>query len=152
MDVVCYGHPTDELFRDTWGRLQNACTVLGLELHESLDSFTARLRQPGRNIGVAMLYIADQKTGSDLLAVRHLLNDLPVVILLKDQEPDILQFSHELRPRVIIYTCWTAKDICSVLQRCITRYGHREEARTSAAGNARPMMTGQIKEGEGCGS
>ncbi len=99
-----------------------------------------------------MLYIADKETCSDLLAVRHLLNDLPVVILLKDQEPDILQFSHELRPRVIIYTCWRAKDICSVLQRCISRYGHREEARTSAARNAQRMMTREGKEGEGCNS
>ena len=76
MDVVCYGQPSDAIFRNTWGKLRKASPALGLELHHSLDSFSSRLRQPGRNIGVAMLYIADQKTCADLLALRHLLNDL----------------------------------------------------------------------------
>ncbi|MHB8910300.1 MAG: hypothetical protein ACYDAA_15615 [Syntrophales bacterium] len=97
---------------------------MDLELHRSLDDFASRLRQHGRNIAVVMLYIADKKTLSELLVVRPWLNDLPVVILLNDQEPEILKFSHELRPRVIIYTCWQMDDICSVLQRCIDRYGH----------------------------
>ncbi len=136
MNVICYGHPPDKMFRDTWGRLQKTSPELGLELHRSLDSFVSRLRQPGRNIAVVMLYIADKKALSDLLIVRPLLNDLPVVILLNDQEPEILKFSHELRPRVIIYTCWRVKDICSVLQRCIGRYCNREEARTGAARNS----------------
>ncbi len=136
MNVVCYGHLMDKIFRDTWGKMQKKSPELGLELHRSLNSFASRLRQPGRNIAVVMLYIADKKTLSDLLVVRRLLSDLPVVILLNDQEPEMLKFSHELRPRVIMYTCWKAEDICSVLQRCIDRYCNGDEAWTTAARNA----------------
>lgn len=126
MNVVCYRYPPDKIFRDTWRKMQKTSPDLGLELHRSLESFASRLRQPWRNIAVVMLYIADKKTLSDLRAVRPLLNDLSVVILLKDQEPEILKFSHELRPRVIIYTHWRVKDICSVLQGCISRSCNRE--------------------------
>jgi hypothetical protein len=137
MNVVCYGHPPDKIFRDTWGKIQKTSPELGLELHRSLDSFASRLRQPGGNIAVVLLYIADKKTLSDLFVVRPLLNGLPVVILLNDQEPEILKFSHELRPRVILYTCWGIKDICSVLQRCVGRYCNWDEARKAAARNSK---------------
>jgi hypothetical protein len=133
MNVVCYGHPPDEMFHNAWEKVRKTSPDWGLELHRSLVSFASRLRQPVGKIAAVLLYIADKRNLSDLLVVRSLLHDLPVVILLNDQEPEILRFSHELRPRVIIYTCWKAEDICTVLQRCINRSRSREEAWTNAA-------------------
>jgi hypothetical protein len=130
MNIVCYGHPSDKIFYDMWVKIQKTSPELGPELYRSLDSFAARLRQPGRKIAFAMLYITDKETVSGLLVVRPLLQDLPVVILLNDQEPEILQFCHQLRPRIIMYTDWKLKEICSVLERCIGKYGKREEAWT----------------------
>jgi len=121
MNVVCYGQPQGQAFGDVLARLQKTHPEFGLELHQSLDSFVSRLRQPGRNIALVLLYIADRMALSDLLGVRRLLNDLPVVILLNGEESDLIQRSHELRPRVILYPCWEPEEICSVIQRCIDK-------------------------------
>ncbi len=133
MNVVCYGQPQGQAFGDVLARLQKTHPELGLELHRSLDSFASRLRQPGRSIAVVLLYIADREALSDLLGVRRLLNDLPVVILLNDQETDILHRCHELRPRVILYPCWESEEICSVIQRCIDKSCSRDAMRGTAA-------------------
>ncbi|MHB8091888.1 MAG: hypothetical protein ACYDH8_09890 [Syntrophales bacterium] len=124
MNILCYCYSTDEAFLNIWARMQKTSPELGLELHQSLDSFTARLRQPGGNVAVVLLYIADKKILSDLTVVRPLLNDMPVVILLKDHEQEMLKFSNELRPRVILYTSCKVEDICAVFQRCSGRYGN----------------------------
>ncbi len=121
MNIVCYGNPMDKTFHDLWSLMRQTHPELGLELHSSLLSFSARLREPRRNIAVVMLYINDRETMTELLSVRSLLKDLPIVILLKDQEPGILEFAHQLMPRVIVYTWWRIGDICGVLQRCIGR-------------------------------
>ena len=148
MNVVCYGYPIDDIFRTAWEKMQKTSPDLGLELHRSLKSFTARLRQPVRNIAVVMLYLADKETLSDLVAVRPLLNDLPVVILLNDQEPEFLKFSHELRPRVIVYTCWKAEDICAVLQRCISRHSNQVKSWSPAAGAAAGERPARFSSGQ----
>ncbi|MHB8828582.1 MAG: hypothetical protein ACYC6Q_03495 [Syntrophales bacterium] len=123
MNILCYCPSTDEGFHDILTGLQETSPDMGLEFHRSLDSFTSRLRQPGRNIAVVLLHIDDKQTLTDLMAVRSLLNELPVVIIPNDQNQEIIKLSHEFKPRVIIHAFWQAKDICAVLQRCIDRYG-----------------------------
>ena len=126
MNIVCYCHSSDEALDDIWAGLQAASPELGLERHQSHDSFAARLRQPGRNIAVVLLYIDNKQTLTDLMAVQPLLNELPIVILLNDQNQEIIKLSHEFKPRVIIYTFWQRQEICAVVQRCIGRYGAGE--------------------------
>ena len=123
MNVLCYCPSTDERFREILTGLQETSPELGLELHRSLDSFSSRLRQPGRNIAVVLLQINDKQTLTDLMTVRSLLNELPVVIIPNDQDQEIIKLSYEFKPRVIIHAFWPTKDICAVLQRCIGRYG-----------------------------
>ncbi|MHB8091441.1 MAG: hypothetical protein ACYDH8_07600 [Syntrophales bacterium] len=136
MDVVGYGHPPDKRFYDTWRKIQKASPELKLKLYRKLDLFVSRLRQPNRKIAAVLLYMADKTTLADLLVLRPVLEDLAVLILLNDQEPEILRFSHTLRPRVIIYPCWRVEDICSVLERCISRYYNRQKNQIAAAGSS----------------
>jgi len=99
-----------------------------MEQHRSLDSFAARLRQPGRNIALVLLYIDNKQTLTDLLAVRSLLEELPVVFFWTIKNQKIIKLSQELKPRVIVYTFWPQKEICAVLQRCVGRCGSGEAA------------------------
>ncbi len=142
MNVVCYGNPPDELFLDACRKIQEACPGLGLEVCWSPDLFTARLKRRWRGIAAVMLYIAEQRVCAELLAVRPLLCDLPIVILLNDQDPEILRFAHELRPRVISYTWWRSQDIGSVLARYVDKYRQKGGLRTVAAGMPAAVING----------
>ncbi|MHB8772334.1 MAG: hypothetical protein ACYC7J_15175 [Syntrophales bacterium] len=146
MNVVCYGNPPDELFLDTCRKIQEAYPGLGLEACWSPDLFTARLKRRGRSIAAVVLYIAEQRACAELLAVRPLLCDLPVVILLNDQDRELLKFAHELRPRVIAYTWWRVEDLCSILERCVDKHRQKGGLRTAAAGIPAAVMSSEARQ------
>ncbi len=69
----------------------------------SLSLLEQRLRRPSRNVEILLLYIASAIEIRHLSAMRLLLADLRMVIVLPDHNADIIAWAHKLSPRFITY-------------------------------------------------
>lgn len=127
MQVICYVHSLDRGFQDTWAIMEKKLGPrVTFELHQTSEDFKDSIKQPGASIAVVLLYINDKAKLPELLPLQSILIDLPLIILLNDQEPEILKFSHHLRPRVILYSYFGIRKICLVLERFLMRYQRQD--------------------------
>jgi hypothetical protein len=125
MNVVYYAPSMDKLVHATWGLLEGIDPQYGLELHRSLNSLDNRLRHPPGDIGVVLIYIADRQELEDILKLDSLLSDLPVVIILKDPETEIIENARSLKPRVILDSCFDVAAVGSVVESVMKRSMNR---------------------------
>ena len=69
----------------------------------SLAQLDQRLRRPSHNVEILLLYIANAIEIRQLSAMRPLLADMSLVLVLPDRNADIIAWAHKLRPRFITY-------------------------------------------------
>lgn len=123
MQVICYVHALDGRFQNTWAIIEEKLSPhVTFELHQTIEDFKDSLKQPSLNVAVVLLYLTDKTRLPELLPLRSVLIDLPLIILMNDQEPEVLKFSHHLRPRVILYSYFGIREVCLVLEKFLARY------------------------------
>jgi hypothetical protein len=69
----------------------------------SLALLDKRLRRPSHNVEILLLYIANAIEIRHLSAMRPLLADMSLVVVLPDHNADIIAWAHKLSPRFIAY-------------------------------------------------
>jgi hypothetical protein len=69
----------------------------------SLALLEKRLRRPHHKVEILLLYVADAIEIRHLSAMRPLLVDIRLVIVLPDRNADIIAWAHKLSPRFIAY-------------------------------------------------
>lgn len=69
----------------------------------SLAQLDKRLRRPSHNVEILLLYIANAIEIRHLSAMRPLLADMKLVLVLPDHNADIIAWAHKLSPRFIAY-------------------------------------------------
>ena len=89
----------------------------GTKRYRTLRGFTQALRRPGSRAAVAVLAVASRRELDRLVAVRELLWDLRIILVLPDDNPVSAAQGHLLRPRFAAYRDGSPKEIAAVLGR-----------------------------------
>ena len=84
-------------------------------LFDSLSDFAQRLRQPMDPNLIAVLFPKDTDQLGELVAIRHLLRDLRVVLILPDSRETTVSRGHVLRPRFVSYADSDLSDVAAVV-------------------------------------
>ncbi len=71
------------------------------EVHQSFQSLVKSLREPLEEENIAVLLPSDRKDLQDLLSIRRLLRDIPLILLVPDHSKETMAMAHQLRPRFI---------------------------------------------------
>jgi DNA-binding NarL/FixJ family response regulator len=121
MNVVCYAPSMDILVHDSWELFQFTDPQFGLELHRSLESLAARLRYPLGGIGAVIVYITDNKDIEEIKKIDGLLSDLPVIVIIKCSEDEVIENVRSLNPRVILYSYFDVANMGSVVESVMKR-------------------------------
>jgi hypothetical protein len=85
----------------------------------SLSVLEQRLRRPRVDIEVILISISDAIEMRQLNAMRQLLIDLRVVIVLPSRDPDIIAWAHKLLPRFIAYADSGFEQVGAVLEKML---------------------------------
>ena len=56
----------------------------------------------------------------DVLSIRHLFDNIKIVLILPDRKNETIVIGHKLRPRFLSYTDGDFKDIAAVLKKMLT--------------------------------
>ena len=88
---------------------------------ENMTSLVAHLRRPLGTSSICILVPADNPELSRLVAIRHLLRDMRIVLILPDGNAETVSEGHFLRPRYVTYADDPVSDITQVVRKMIGR-------------------------------
>jgi hypothetical protein len=94
-----------------------------LEIFRELKDFQSRLRLPRTEYGgeVFVLVIPNQIDLEEIIATRDFLIDIPLILVLPDQDEVTLSKAHSLYPRFLSYGPVAPREVKMVLQRMLQR-------------------------------
>ena len=90
------------------------------EIYSTIDTLGQRLSRPSYNIAVAVLLISGREELRDVLSIRHLFDNIKIVLILPDRKNETIVIGHKLRPRFLSYTDGDFKDVAAVLKKMLT--------------------------------
>jgi hypothetical protein len=93
-----------------------------VEVYRTIEGLSRRLRQPGNDLPFAILHAPRREDLKDILAIRDLLRDIRIILVLPDRDENTIAQGHILRPRFLCYTDSDLADVSAVLKKCLTRY------------------------------
>jgi len=108
---------TGELLRKM---IENVVPNENTEIYSTIDTLGKRLRRPSYNIAIAVLLISSREELRDVLSIRHLFDNIKIVLILPDRNNETIVIGHKLRPRFLSYTDSDFKDVAAVLKKMLT--------------------------------
>lgn len=90
------------------------------EIYSTIDTLGKRLRRPSYNIAVAVLLFSSREELRDVLSIRHLFDNIKIILILPDRKNETILLGHKLRPRFLSYTDGDFKDVAAVLKKMLT--------------------------------
>lgn len=86
-----------------------------IEMCHSLATLEERLHQPLGGMTIAVFHITNREELGALIALRELLEDFRIIMILPDSEESTTAMGHILRPRFVIYSDGDLPDASVIL-------------------------------------
>lgn len=115
MRLLCYAKETDDVVAKLLGTVLSQVSVQNLELYQSLAGLKQRLLDPNFEMGFTVLVATTRKELDRFLAIRDMLSDFRIILVLPDHENDTLSKGHRLSPHFISYIDGDFSDLVTVL-------------------------------------
>lgn len=110
------------------GIVKRALPEQPIDVCHSIDELAGRLHQPICDVGICVLYAASRADLMEMIYLSDILGELRVVLVLPDNQPEMLEKAHRLRPRFIVSTASDLQHLEGVLRKLMNIYEktHRE--------------------------
>ena len=96
------------------------------EVYDSIETFGIRLRQTLREEAIAVLLAGNREELLEIRSIGDLLNDIPLILIIPDQDEDTIHKAHALRPRFLTQTDSDFKDVAAVLGKMLANKHSRQ--------------------------
>lgn len=100
-------------------RLNGTSQAMRLEYYTHLDDLLHRLHRPRMNLKIGVLSIGSRSELDCLLAVKDLLADMRLILVLPDNHPQTLSKAHALSPRFITFVESGMAALTSVVEKML---------------------------------
>lgn len=118
MRLFCYARDADYAVNALLDKLQSLDCGKNMEVCRSLACLAQRLKEPTFDRELAVIVVASREELDGLLAIRELLQDLRIILVLPDHENDTVSQGHKLSPRFVSYMDRDFWDVVAVLNFC----------------------------------
>ena len=115
-DVILYSMFIEETGGQLRKMIEDVVPNENTEIYSTIDTLGNRLRQPSYNIAVAVLLISSREELRDVLSIRHLFDNIKIILILPDRKNETIVTGHKLRPRFLSYTDSNFIDVAVVLE------------------------------------
>jgi len=86
-----------------------------IEIYQTIDHLSGRLFQPRGDLAIMVLMASSNKDLLDLLLIRDLFYDIPIILILPDRNGKTVEMGHKIYPRLISYIDSDFSDVALVL-------------------------------------
>ena len=122
MSVILYLPQKEKKEDDLLRIIQKAIPGQVIEICSSIGELSERLHQPMPDVSAAVLYAVNRAELMEIIYLNDLLNDLKVVLVLPDSDPEVLEKAYILCPRFIAVAESDFKHLGSVLKKMTNLY------------------------------
>ena len=90
-----------------------------IEIYRNVERLSKRLCRRRYDVDIAVLLAASHKELQELLAIKELLHDIRIILLLPDNENETIAKGHKLYPRFLSYSDGNFDDVAAILSKMI---------------------------------
>ncbi len=95
------------------------------EIFRDIRDLSHRLSRPADTGTIAVILINNQKDLNNLYSIRHLLSDLPFILILPHREKKMTSIGYDLGPRFLTYMDGNLHEAEAVLEKMIDNYSNK---------------------------
>jgi hypothetical protein len=88
-------------------------------VYRTIDDLSQGLRQPIKDSGVAILLVSNQEDLQNILSIRHLFQNIRIILLLPNRAAETVALAHQLRPRFLTNINSDLSEITAVLKKML---------------------------------
>jgi hypothetical protein len=88
-------------------------------VYRTMDDLFQNLRQPIEDSGIAILLVSNQEDLKNILSIRSFFQNIRIILLLPNKEPEIVTLAHQLRPRFLTDMNSDLLEITAVLKKIL---------------------------------
>ena len=115
-DVILYSMFLEGIGLQLRKMIEDVVPNENTEIYSTIDTLGKRLRQPSYNIAIAVLLISGREELRDVISIRHLFDNIKIILILPDRKNETIVLGHKLRPRFLSYTDHNFIDVAVVLE------------------------------------
>jgi len=90
-----------------------------VEVYRTMEELSSRLHKSIFDIRAMVISVSNREELSGFLYLRDFLNDLRIVLILSEDDPETIAMAHALRPRFLAWRESNLSNIGLVLQRIV---------------------------------
>jgi hypothetical protein len=122
MNVIFYLSAADETQEWIYEVIKRAPAEVATEIFRSIGSLSRRLRRPTENSTVAVLVVGNKQVLANIISIRDLLFEIPIILILPDRAADITATGFSLAPRFLTYADGNKAEVGAVLEKMFANY------------------------------
>ena len=126
MTVFFYLPVTSEIDARIQEVVKMARSMAKTEVFRSIKDLSSRLRRPADGFVIAFLVAGSKKELLDIVSIRHLLSDMPIILVLPDREESTAFIGYGLIPRFLTYMDSNLMEVGAVLEKMLENYEKRK--------------------------
>ena len=96
------------------------------EVFYSIKDLSWRLCRPAESPTIAVLLAGDEEDLLSMISIRHLLSEIPVILILPVRDHSITAMGHRLSPRFLTYMDGNFAEVEAVLGKMLENYKKKE--------------------------
>ncbi|MBN1833625.1 MAG: hypothetical protein JW896_16095 [Deltaproteobacteria bacterium] len=95
------------------------------EIFRNVPDLSRRLSKPAETATIAVVLISDRGDLNDFVSIRHLLSDIPFILILPHRDNRTTSIGFNLAPRFLTYADTDLREVGAVLEKMIKNYSDR---------------------------
>jgi hypothetical protein len=119
MQLIIFTPPLNIIGHNLHQEMQDLADQVQLHTFGDIPSLAAHLRQPMRVETICILIPADNHDLLGLSAIRHLMRDMRLIVILPNRHARTISEGHSLRPRFVSYVDCPSTDVAAVVRKMI---------------------------------
>ena len=119
--VIVYAKNLEELTEDLKWLFDGLLPPEAIESYRNISDLASRLSVIRHESIILLLMPTENQELRDIQAIRHLLDNLRIILLLPDSSADTIMAGHSLHPRFISFLNNSLTDVKAVLQKMSDR-------------------------------
>jgi len=122
MELLLYSASKQQAGERIHNIIEGIIPIDDIGICRSIESLSIRLRQFRKNLSLAIILAATQEELVDVLLIRELLDDIPIILILPNRQKETISTGSKLHPRFISYMDSDFLDVKAVLDKMVSRF------------------------------
>ena len=119
MKILLYSKMGDQSADTLEKLIETHLQGVEMAVYKTIDDLSQSLRHPTEDSGIAILLVSNQEDLKDIFSIRHLFQNIRIILLLSDKTAETVALAHQLRPRFLTNINSDFSEITAVLKKML---------------------------------